>query len=246
MHLFENCYAELAAAYVRGMAMQARDNRMPLSSEEKDLLLSIPDEWVTKPLKALTQEEIESLLSAGHRTGLKLYRFKNTHDMLPRVKRVIGFLRGIPMESLMDVGSGRGVFLWPFLNEFQNVKVLSVDLLAHRVAFIQTVALGGVSHLSAVQDNICTMERPEKAFDVVTLLEVLEHIPDPAAALSTALRMAKSYVVLSVPSKPDNNPEHIHLFTKASLAELFVGLGCDSLHFDAVPGHMLVVASLKP
>jgi 2-polyprenyl-3-methyl-5-hydroxy-6-metoxy-1,4-benzoquinol methylase len=49
--------------------------------------------------------------------------------------------------------------------------------------------------------------------DIVTLLEVLEHIPDVEKAVA-AVRMARKYVVVSVPSKEDNNPEHIHLLTK--------------------------------
>ena len=47
----------------------------------------------------------------------------------------------------------------------------------------------------------------------------------------------------TVPSKPDDNPEHIHLFTKESLGELFRSVGCSKLNFGAVPGHLFMVAS---
>ena len=75
-------------------------------------------------------------------------------------------------------------------------------------------------------------------------LEVLEHIPDVESAVRAAVRMARRYVVVTVPSKPDDNPEHIHLLTKERLTELFEAAGCRRLHFDGVPGHLFVAAPL--
>ena len=88
------------------------------------------------------------------------------------------------------------------------------------------------------------MPIPEKSVDVVTMLEVLEHIPDVERAVRNAVAAARKYVVVTVPSKPDNNPEHIHLLTKGRLEELFRGAGCGRLHFDGVPGHLFVAAPL--
>ena len=39
----------------------------------------------------------------------RMYSFKRGHEELPRVKKVLGFLRAVQPESLLDVGSGRGV-----------------------------------------------------------------------------------------------------------------------------------------
>ncbi len=79
--------------------------------------------------------------------------------------------------------------------------------------------------------------------DVVTLLEVLEHIPNVEAAVRNAVRIAKQCIVVSVPSKPDDNPEHIHLLTKDKLTALFNEAGCVKLHFSGVPEHLILVAS---
>lgn len=79
--------------------------------------------------------------------------------------------------------------------------------------------------------------------DIVTLLEVLEHIPDVEKAVA-AVRMARKYVVVPVPSKEDNNPEHIHLLTKKTLTDLFANAGCTRLHFDGVNGHLLLTATI--
>ena len=51
---------------------------------------------------------------------MKLHYFKQKED-LPRVQRVLSFLHGIipagQCQSLLDVGSGRGVFLFPLLRD---------------------------------------------------------------------------------------------------------------------------------
>lgn len=83
---------------------------------------------------------------------------------------------------------------------------------------------------------------PDGSFDVVTLLEVLEHIPNVEAAIAAAVRLARRCIILSVPSKPDDNPEHIHLLTKPILTDLFAKAGCTNLHFDGVPNHLIMMA----
>ena len=142
------------------------------------------------------------------------------------------------------MGSGRGVFLFPFLEEFPETETVSIDVLPRRVEFLQDVNRGGITRLRAVQADLCGQPFPDGSFDVVTALEVLEHIPDVESAVRAAVRMARRYVVVTVPSKPDDNPEHIHLLTKERLTELFEAAGCRRLHFDGVPGHLFVAAPL--
>ena len=193
---------------------------------------------------ACTEEEIQAVVAAGKDAGLKLYPFKTSTQGLQRVRRVMGFLHAASFETMLDVGSGRGVFLIPFMKEFPWVNVTALDLLEKRVAFLNELADGGFSQLYAEQKDICHQSFPDRSFDVVTLLEVLEHIPEVEKAVTAAVRMAKQYVVVTVPSKPDHNPEHIHLLTKPHLTEMFVAAGCKRLHFDGVEGHLFLVAAV--
>lgn len=219
----------LAAAYVRGTAQMSGQPKLPL-------------ELAQAPLEALTEGELFQIIDLGFRAGIRLYHFKRK-DNLPRVSAVLGFLRGVQPQSLLDVGSGRGVFLLPFLREFPNVLVTSVDILSHRVEMLQALSAGGIDRLTALPQDICTWDAPDGAFDIVTLLEVLEHIPDVEQAVKNAVRLAQRYVVVTVPSKPDNNPEHIHLLTREKLTALFTAAGCERLKFGGVNGHLLLTAS---
>lgn len=217
----------LLAAYVRGMARR----NLPL----------LPPSLMETPLELLTAEEIETIFHAGEAAGLKLYYFKKK-ELLPRVKAVLGFLRSVQPESLLDVGSGRGVFLFPFLTEFPWIQVTAADILPHRVQMLQAIADGGIENLTILERDVCQWTEEEKRFDVVTLLEVLEHIPNTEQAIANAVRLAKRFVVVSVPSQPDNNPEHIHLLTRDILTNQFTRAGCTKLHFDGVNGHLILVA----
>ena len=123
------------------------------------------------------------------------------------------------------------------------MQVTSLDLLDKRVTFLNELASGGYSQLTAYNKNICDQPFPENTFDVLTLLEVLEHIPEVEKAIAAAVRMAKQYVVVTVPSKPDDNPEHIHLLTKDILTKLFADAGCNKLHFSGMNGHLFLVAA---
>ncbi|MCI6435591.1 MAG: class I SAM-dependent methyltransferase [Clostridiales bacterium] len=221
-----------AAAWLRGHAL-----RTGVPNIDKELL--------DMPLEVLTDAELSAIVEAGERTGQKLYPFKTGKTELPRVRRVLSFLHGIEFETLLDVGSGRGVFLLPFMEEFPQVQVTSLELLDKRVAFLNELAAGGYSQLTAYNKNICDQPFPENSFDVVTLLEVLEHIPEVEKAVAAAVKMARKYVVVSVPSKEDDNPEHIHLLTKDILTKLFADAGCTKLHFGGINGHLILVANVE-
>ena len=232
-----NTYAERynlqpAAAWLRGHALKTGTPK-------------IGSELLEMPLEVLTDEELSFIVEIGETTGQKLYPFKTGKAELPRVRQVLGFLCGIEFKTLLDVGSGRGVFLLPFMEAFPQVQVTSLDLLDKRVTFLNELAAGGYSQLTAHNKDICDQPFSENSFDVVTLLEVLEHIPEVEKAVAAAVKMARNYVVVSVPSKEDNNPEHIHLLTKDILTKLFADAGCTKLHFGGVNGHLIMMANVE-
>ncbi|MBR2479837.1 MAG: class I SAM-dependent methyltransferase [Clostridia bacterium] len=185
----------------------------------------------------------EEAIALCENVGVKAHYFKRS-NLLPRVKKVLGFLTSVSPVSLLDVGSGRGAFLFPFLEEFPYSKVTSIDILPHRVELMENIANGGVKNLTAFNDDICTYSAPDNSFEVVTLLEVLEHIPNVEKAISNAVRLASKYVVVTVPAEEDDNPEHIRLLTKEILTDYFNARGVSRLSFEGVPGHLVMIARI--
>lgn len=167
-----------------------------------------------------------------------LHRFKRSAG-LPRVRAVLGILHGLAPASLLDIGSGRGAFLWPLLDSFPELPVTAIDRAAGRVALIDAVRRGGVAPLGAVAMDATRLGFADRSFDLVSLLEVLEHLPEPRLAAAEAIRVANRFVVASVPSKPDDNPQHIQLFSAESLTALFLAADARRVKIDHVLNHMI-------
>jgi SAM-dependent methyltransferase len=183
------------------------------------------------------------LVAWGRDAGVRVHKFKRNAE-LPRVHKVLGMLRGLAPQSLLDIGSGRGTFLWPLLDAFPDLRVTAVDVDPVRARDLGAVRDGGVERLDVICADVTALDVPPRSVDGVTLLEVLEHIPDPAAAATRALRAARSFAIASVPSKEDDNPEHIHLFDTGSLSALLREAGAASVRVEHVLNHMIALARM--
>jgi ubiquinone/menaquinone biosynthesis C-methylase UbiE len=225
----ETVFRRLAAAYVRGRLGTAPDHP--------------PSLQLARPLNSLDDTELDAVIATGVESGLRLHRFKRTME-LPRVRRVLGVLRGMQPESLLDIGSGRGAFLWPLLDAFPALPVTALDRLDYRVADLGAVHDGGVTTLTAVLGDATALPFADRAFDVVMALEVVEHISDTDRALAEICRVARRFVIISVPSKADNNPEHIHLFDRATLTNLLQRHGGERITSEYVLNHLIAVARM--
>ena len=203
--------------------------------------IEINNVLLTKPLLELTNNEIDELLEIGKQKQLKLYYFKDKED-LPRVTIVLGFLKNIYPTSILDVGSGRGVFLFPLLREFPNTNITSIEILPNRLELLNTIRLGGIDNLEVHNQDLTCLSFEDDSFEVVTILEVLEHIKEVKQAIKEAIRVSKRFIVITVPSKEDNNPEHIHLLTKDIFIKIFNEYGITNLKFSGVNGHLFLVA----
>jgi hypothetical protein len=227
----EGYYARLTAAFVRGHSLLS--GHPTLSSR-----------LLETPLAALTEDQQAELLAAGLAAGLPLYPFKRSMP-LPRIVWALGVLRGIQPGSLLDIGSGRGAFLWPLLDAFPQLPVTAIDADTQRVAHLRAVQVGGVERLQVHDLDATALPFADGHFDGVTLLEVLEHIPDAETALAEAVRVGRRFLLISVPSQPDDNPEHIHLFDETRLRRMLAACGVERVKWSGVPGHWTLLAHLE-
>ena len=224
-------FLSLSAAFVRGRSIRDGEPELPAALRNAELM-------------ELSHSQLEQLHVLGVGSGLSLHKFKRTMG-LRRVERVFGVLRNLWPENLLDIGTGRGVFLWPLLDAFPHLKVTAIDSNPQRASDLHCVALGGVRNLEVLEMDVTDLKFEEREFDIVTMLEVLEHIPSTNAAITEVCRVAKRFVVLTVPSKEDNNPEHVHLFDEDMLRRVFRDAGIRKVNFDYVPGHIVAVANVS-
>jgi SAM-dependent methyltransferase len=184
----------------------------------------------------------DRVCTLGADRGLDLHKFKRTMG-LPRVNRVLGALEQLRPVTLLDVGSGRGAFLWPLLDRFPDLCVTAIDPDPIRARDLRAVAKGGMDRLRALEGDAAAMETGER-FDVVTVLEVLEHVDDPVSLARACVGRAGRAVIVSVPSQPDHNPGHVRLFTLDSLRGLLLDAGARRVSVDQVRGHHIAIATV--
>jgi ubiquinone/menaquinone biosynthesis C-methylase UbiE len=205
---------------------------------------SLAAAFVRGRLGGVAGEHDAGAIARGLAGGLRLHKFKS-QTTLPRVRRVLGLLRGLAPATLLDVGSGRGTFLWPLLADptLGALAVTAIDRDARRARDLGAVARGGVARLRAARADVAALPFGDHAFDAATALEVLEHLPDPERAAREAFRVARRHVVVSVPSREDDNPEHIQRFDARSLEQLLARAGARRVAIEHVLNHVIAVAA---
>jgi len=227
----ESHYLSLAAAYVRG-ALGARGAGGGEGGDDGDGGEDGDD-----------GEDDAAAVARGLAVGLELHRFKRAAQ-LPRVRAVLGALRSFAPERLIDLGSGRGVFVWPLLEALPDLAITATDVLERRARVFACVGRGGVPRLTAVRADATALPFADGSAACVTALEIIEHLPGdgPARAAREALRVARTAVIASVPSHEDDNPEHVHLFDGPRLEALFRAAGARRVRIEHVLNHIVAVA----
>lgn len=133
----------------------------------------------------------------------------NTYDKYgtsnPVERRIMaGFLRALDtalppagVRSVLEVGVGEGDVSERVRSRYPGASVVGVDL--------PDETLAGEWARRRLHNAFASASRlpfTDRRFDLVLAIEVLEHVPDPAAALTEIARVAKDAVVLSVPCEP--------------------------------------------
>ncbi len=141
------------------------------------------------------------------------------YEYLSYLRFILGALQKIEFSSLLDVGCGEGRFLHEAAKRFPAQRLVGIDLSARAVDYAKLLN-PTVEFLSG---DIADEGLLRESFDVVTLIETLEHIPlDQVADFVGTLRRTvndRGVLIVSVPSRNlDLNRKHYQHFTLDSLA----------------------------
>ncbi len=115
---------------------------------------------------------------------------KPLHDLNPLRLQYVERLAGLGHQQVLDVGCGGGILSESMARA--GARVLGIDLAQPLLDVAQLHALEGKVEVEyrAVAAEDLAAERPG-AFDVVTCMEMLEHVPDPAVTLAALAKLVR-------------------------------------------------------
>ena len=165
----------------------------------------------------------------------------------PLVRRLMGGFRAAldelwelaAPESVLDVGCGEGVLTREWAERLGTGRVVGVDLDDPRLR--AEWEAGARPNLEYRAAEAHALPFADGAFDLVAGIEVLEHVPDPDAALREMARVARRRLLVSVPREPiwrllnvargaylshlGNTPGHLNHWSKVGFHSLLTRHG---------------------
>jgi 2-polyprenyl-6-hydroxyphenyl methylase/3-demethylubiquinone-9 3-methyltransferase len=129
---------------------------------------------------------------------------KPLHDLNPFRLRYIERAVDLPQKDVLDVGCGGGILAEAMARA--GARVLGIDLSQALLDVAELHALEGKipAEYRAISAEELALQRPA-GFDLVTCMEMLEHVPDPAlvmGALAALVRPGGDVIVSTLNRNP--------------------------------------------
>lgn len=137
-------------------------------------------------------------------------------------------------RSLLDVGCGEGIVTERWAASMPQSRVVGLDLADPDLA--AEWAKRARPNLTFTAGSAYELPFGAGEFDVVSGIEMLEHVPDPAVVLAEMRRVARSHLLVSVPREPlwralnmargsywaesGNTPGHVNHWSRGAFARL--------------------------
>jgi SAM-dependent methyltransferase len=142
-------------------------------------------------------------------------------------------------ESVLDVGCGEGVLTSEWAERLDDRRIVGIDLEDPKLA--REWAAHHRPNLEFRAEEATSLSFADHEFDMATAIEVLEHVPEPEATLSEMARVARRWLLVSVPREPfwrglnvargaywrslGNTPGHVNHWSTRSFVSLLERYG---------------------
>jgi len=137
------------------------------------------------------QAELDKFSQLAHRWWDPNSEFKPLHEINPlRLEWIVSLSGGIAGKRVIDVGCGGGILSESMA--LQGAQVTGIDLADKplKVAKLHQLESGVQVDYRLISAEDLAAAEPE-SFDVVTCMEMLEHVPDPVSVMTACARMVK-------------------------------------------------------
>ena len=135
--------------------------------------------------------ELAKFSALAHRWWDPTSEFRPLHDMNPvRLAWISEAVGGLAGRRVLDVGCGGGILTEAMAREGATVTGIDLAERALAVARLHRVESGAAVdyELAAAEDYA---QRHPQAFDVVTCMELLEHVPDPSSTVAACSQLLR-------------------------------------------------------
>ncbi|HET6264527.1 MAG TPA: bifunctional 2-polyprenyl-6-hydroxyphenol methylase/3-demethylubiquinol 3-O-methyltransferase UbiG [Usitatibacter sp.] len=135
--------------------------------------------------------ELAKFSALAHRWWDPTSEFRPLHEINPlRLGHIDALAGGLAGKRVLDVGCGGGILAEAMAAK--GAQVTGIDLADKplKVAMLHGLETGSRVDYRLVSAEALAAEAPE-SFDVVTCMEMLEHVPDPASTVAACARLAK-------------------------------------------------------
>ncbi len=137
------------------------------------------------------QHEVDKFSALAHRWWDPNSEFKPLHEINPLRLGFIDAMAGLAGKEVLDVGCGGGILAESMAAKGARVTGIDLSEKALKVAELHLLESRLSVNYRAVPVEALAEEIPGH-FDVVTCMEVLEHVPDPASQIKACARLLKA------------------------------------------------------
>lgn len=134
--------------------------------------------------------ELNKFSELAHKWWDKSSEFKPLHDINPLRLNYIDQAVSLRGKTVLDVGCGGGILSESMAQKGATVTGIDLGEKALKVAQLHSFESGITVDYQLIAVEALAEKQPA-SFDVVTCLEMLEHVPDPASIVAACAKLVK-------------------------------------------------------